>query len=62
MYRPRIQRPAGPIKSKTGDCNPQPSFSSDCKNEPASRKIPDKPDEPISIEELTRAKSDIRGM
>ena len=62
MYRPRIKRPTDPVKAKTDECKPQPSFPSDCENEPVSRKKPEMPDEPISIEELTRAKSDIRGM
>ena len=41
---------------------PKPSFPTDCDNDLFSKKIPEKPDEPISLEDLTRAKSDVRGI
>ena len=46
-----------PMKSE----KPKPVFPTDCKNDLFSRKMPLRPDEPITLEELTRTKSDIRG-
>ena len=40
---------------------PKPIFPTDCKNDLFTRKMPLNPDEPITLEELTRTKSDIRG-
>ena len=63
MYRPHPDKnPTKTEKMKKENCEiPKPSFATDCNNDPVSKKIPKRPDEPISLEELTRAKSDIRG-
>lgn len=69
MYRPRSFRKdcksAETVKKEAVKKEnielPKPSFATDCNNEPVSKKIPERPDEPISLEDLTRAKSDIRG-
>lgn len=65
MYRPRSFRKPCKSADETKKENleiPKPSFATECDNEPVSKKIPERPDEPISLEDLTRAKSDIRGM
>lgn len=52
----------GAQKVESSPVKTPPSFPTDCDNDLFSKKIPQRPDEPISIEDLTRAKSDVRGI
>ena len=63
MYRPRLfDKPCkSAVDKKENHELPKPKFATECNNETASTKIPEHPDEPITLEDLTRAKSDIRG-
>ena len=61
-FTPTLVRKPNPAKSKpTVSEKPKPVFPTDCKNDLFAKKLPLHPDEPITLEELTRTKSDIRG-